>query len=46
MMSHDLQVALVVSFGVFFLVKYSDAGKIPASSPLEAKRVSGVLHDC
>lgn len=36
----DLQVALVVSFGIFFIVKRSDSGRIPTSSPLEAKRVS------
>lgn len=40
MVSDDLQVALVISFGIFFIVKRSDAGRIPSSSPLEAKRVS------
>lgn len=36
------QIALVVSFGVFFMVKNSDPGRIVSNTPQEAKRVSVV----
>lgn len=44
--SVDLQVALVVSFSIFIIVKRSDAGRIPGSSPLEARRVSQKKLSC
>lgn len=44
--SVDLQVALVVSFGIFIMVKRSDAGRIPGSSPLESRRVSPKQLSC
>lgn len=44
--SVDLQVALVVSFSIFIIVKRSDAGRIPGSSPLEARRVGQKQLSC
>ena len=38
------QIALVVSFGVFFMVKNSDPGRIISNTPQEAKRVS--INQC